>query len=280
MSAAGEAQAVPAADAGLRRLTGYLMKRAFAAIQSDLRQVLAPLGLTMTGFSALVVICDRPGISQTGLAAALAMERSNVAVLVEAIEAAGLIGRDEVPDNRRTNALRPTPAGRRLRDLAMAAVEAHEARQFAGLSAAERRALHAGLERLVPPGATGDGRGGGTAAWRDDGGRPAGEGGRRSRGAGEGPRDGRRRGQAASGAARGPGRRQHPAQLGLADGTGFAPDRRLAGPLGGRPRPTGCFWPNVRAAAGGRKPMPECASRSAPLPRHCWSAVWGRSGRC
>lgn len=130
-----------AGDAALRDLLGYRMKRAFAVIQADLAKVLAPYGLRMIPFSALVVIAREPGIGQGALAAALAMERSNLVAPLDALEGRGLIRRAAVPGDRRALALKPTPAGERLAAEALAAVRAHEARLFAGVAEADLAAL-------------------------------------------------------------------------------------------------------------------------------------------
>ncbi|MCR9150140.1 MAG: MarR family transcriptional regulator [Rhodobacteraceae bacterium] len=129
------------ADAGLRDLVGYRMKRAFAVIQADLSRVLEPFGLRMIPFSALVVIARQPGIGQGQLAAALAVERSNLVAPLDGLEARGLIRREAVPGDRRALALKPTPAGLTLAEAALAAVRAHEARLMAGVSEADVAAL-------------------------------------------------------------------------------------------------------------------------------------------
>jgi DNA-binding MarR family transcriptional regulator len=129
------------ADAGLRDLVGYRMKRAFAVIQADLSRVLEPFGLRMIPFSALVVIARQPGIGQGQLAAALAVERSNLVAPLDGLEARGLIRREAVPGDRRALALKPTRAGLTLAEAALAAVRAHEARLMAGVGEADVAAL-------------------------------------------------------------------------------------------------------------------------------------------
>jgi len=129
------------ADAVLRDLAGYRLKRAFAVIQADLQRVLAPFGLRMIPFSALLVIARNPGIGQGQLAAALAMERSNLVAPLDALARRDLIRREPVPDDRRALALMPTPAGTALADTAFEAVRAHEARLFADVSPDDLAAL-------------------------------------------------------------------------------------------------------------------------------------------
>lgn len=144
-------QATPqtAPDSPLDGLTGYLMKRAFSAVQDDLTRVLEPFGLRMLSFSALAVVADHPGISQSHLARALSVERSNMVLLLDGLEQAGLITRNAVPGNRRAHALRATAEGAELAVRALSAVRAHEARLFAPLSPAELASLHRSLSVIA-----------------------------------------------------------------------------------------------------------------------------------
>lgn len=129
----------------LKVYTGFLMKHAFNAIVGDLAQVLAPYGLRKLSFSALKVVVQYPGISQSQLAQALAMERSNIVSLLDGLEADGLLARTPVPTNRRAHALQPTARGMALAAEVSREVTAHEARLFAQLPpedlAATRRVL-------------------------------------------------------------------------------------------------------------------------------------------
>jgi DNA-binding MarR family transcriptional regulator len=136
-------------DGGLQQFTGYLMKRAFNIVQADLTRVLEPFGLRMLSFSTLIVVIEHPDITQTQLAQALSVERSNIVVLLDALEAAGLLSRNPVPHNRRAYALRATLAGQRLAERAQKAVAEHEARLFAVLSDAEHAALRRALGKLM-----------------------------------------------------------------------------------------------------------------------------------
>ena len=135
-------------DRSLRQLVGYTMKRATNVMMSDAARVLEPLGLRITTFSALSVICDTPDVTQSQLAASLNMERSNTVLIIDALEEAGLIGRHRVLTDRRSFALRATLAGTRRRRAAVAALEAHEDAMLAGLSAEERATLVALLRRI------------------------------------------------------------------------------------------------------------------------------------
>ena len=135
-------------DDTLRRFLGYHMKRAFNVVQADLTATLKPFDLRMLTYTALVLICDNPGLSQAQLAAAMDIERPNLVVIIDELERRELINRTRLPSDRRTYALIPTLAGRRLCDKAVAAVEAHEARLFAGLDEESRATVVALLSKV------------------------------------------------------------------------------------------------------------------------------------
>lgn len=132
MSAAKPVLVPPAdaevSDAALERFLGYRMKRAFNVIQSDLAETLKPFDLRMISYTALVLIMDNPGLSQSQLAAVMDIERPNLVVIVDELERRDLITRDRLETDRRTYALNVTLAGRQLCEKAMKAAERHEER--------------------------------------------------------------------------------------------------------------------------------------------------------
>ncbi len=128
-------------DMLLRQFVGYNMKCAYLHIQSNMTEVLAPLGLRIGTFSALAVVLSSPGISQSRLSRMLDMKRSRVVLVVDELEHAGLVQRTPVPHDRRAHALRATPAGKRLWKRAERVVSEQEALLFAGLDADQFRGL-------------------------------------------------------------------------------------------------------------------------------------------
>jgi len=136
------------ADAVLRELLGYHIKRAQSAIQADLNAALKPLDLRMLTFSALAVVASSPGLRQAQLADALSIERPNLVVILDELERRGLILRDRVPTDRRAYALKATLEGRRLFEAAQAAVRAHEAALFTGISPEDQVRLREMMQRI------------------------------------------------------------------------------------------------------------------------------------
>lgn len=143
-------------DATLRGFVGYGMKRAFAAIQQDVNACLAPLGLRMLTFSALVVVRDNPGLRQTRLAEILMIERPNLVLILDELEGADLLTRTRARDDRRAFELKVTLKGRRLCERAVAAVAEHDSRMTQGLDGPTRAALMEALRRIETNGRSGD----------------------------------------------------------------------------------------------------------------------------
>lgn len=135
-------------DAILREFIGYRMKRVYIALQGELLKTLGEFELRLSTFSALMLIVDRPDMTQSQLAQALSIERSGVVLIVDELEGRELISRNKVPTDRRTYALRATLAGVRLREKAMKAVAESEERTLSALSPAERAQLFDLLTRV------------------------------------------------------------------------------------------------------------------------------------
>ncbi len=125
-------------DSRLTDFIGYGMKRALSIVQADLSRVLSEFGLRAVSFSALSIIVAQPGLTQTQLAEALQIERSNLVTLIDELAGRGLILRASVAQDRRRHALMPTAAGKKLAVAAREAVEAHERALFSCLTTQEQ----------------------------------------------------------------------------------------------------------------------------------------------
>lgn len=132
----------------LEAILGYRMKRAYMRIHRDLKPVLDEFQLTQRNFSVLSVVIGNPGISQSGISRALAIERSGTVVIVDDLENRDLITREHVPGDRRAYALHPTEAGHAFYIRARDAIAAAERAITSGLSDAEERQLAALLSTI------------------------------------------------------------------------------------------------------------------------------------
>lgn len=128
-------------DSTLEAHMGYNLKRAFNVIQSDLTHALKPLGLRMLTYTALVLIVDNPGLRQSQLAEVMDVERPNLVVIIDDLEARGLITRDRVPTDRRAYALVATTKGQDLCRQANKAIHDLEERLLSGVSVEDRRRI-------------------------------------------------------------------------------------------------------------------------------------------
>lgn len=142
------------ADGHLAGYIGYGMKRALSIVQADLSRVLAQYELRAVSFSALSIIVGEPGLTQTQLADALQIERSNLVTIIDELAGRGLIIRAPVAHDRRRHALMPTATGRKLAEAAQHSVAQHERAVFACLTATERSELHRILHKFRASAAT------------------------------------------------------------------------------------------------------------------------------
>jgi DNA-binding MarR family transcriptional regulator len=128
-------------DDTLQGFIGYQLKRAFNVLQADLSRTLKPHGLRMLTYTALILIADNPGLSQSQLAAAMDVERPNLVVILDELEQRELILREKVPTDRRIYALKVTLKGRLLYDKATTDVKAHETSMLSGMDAQTRQTV-------------------------------------------------------------------------------------------------------------------------------------------
>jgi DNA-binding MarR family transcriptional regulator len=128
---------------------GYHLRRLSVAVMSDLTAALAPLGLKPAEASILYLLKSQPGLTQSEIGKLLGIQRANMAPLIAGLMRRGLVERRSV--DGRSQALKLTPAGEKLRAAAWAANAAHESRIFAPLTAPARENLITQLRTLWQP---------------------------------------------------------------------------------------------------------------------------------
>ena len=119
------------------------------------KAVFAEHGLRRTTFSCLSLIIDNPGLKQSQMAEALAIERPNLVLIVEDLTSAGLVSKEVSPTDRRAYALNATAKGKVLFERALADVQALDARMTEGMSEGrigEAQAALAVIERNASKG--------------------------------------------------------------------------------------------------------------------------------
>lgn len=130
----------------LEGFLGYQIRRASAAILADLAQSLQGLDLKITEASILMLIGERPDITQSELGRLLGIKRANMAPLTAGLTEAGLIER--IAADGRSQGLRLSEAGHAVAIDVEARIIDHETRVLPWLSDDERRALIATMMRV------------------------------------------------------------------------------------------------------------------------------------
>jgi DNA-binding MarR family transcriptional regulator len=127
-------------DAGIDLETslGYLLKEASSALRSAMEEVLRPLGMTVTHYSCLELLAQRPGLSNSELARGTFVTRQSMNVLLQALERDGSVSRPAEAPVGKVLPARLTPRGRRSLATASAAVRSVELRMLAGMTANEQ----------------------------------------------------------------------------------------------------------------------------------------------
>ena len=117
---------------------GVLLHGVAKAWREELDRRLRPLGLTRVQWQALLLLARAPaGLTQREIAEALDIGAPATVALVDRMERDGLVARSPVPGDRRRNAVRATPASRRLLTRIEAAAGTLRREVLAGLSASE-----------------------------------------------------------------------------------------------------------------------------------------------
>jgi DNA-binding MarR family transcriptional regulator len=105
--------------------------------------------MTITHYSCLELLAQRPGLSNSDLARGAFVTRQSMNVLLQALERAGEVTRPEVAPAGRVLPVTLTDTGRAALAQASAAVRAVELRMLAQLSDAEQLAARRLLVSLV-----------------------------------------------------------------------------------------------------------------------------------
>lgn len=117
---------------------GYLLKEASSALRAAMEEALRPFEMSVTQYSCLELLAQRPGLSNSELARGAFVTRQSMNVLLQALEREGYVSRpDEAPVGKVLPA-RLTPKGRRSLAQATAAVRSVEVRMLAGMTGREQ----------------------------------------------------------------------------------------------------------------------------------------------
>ncbi|MBT1634616.1 MarR family winged helix-turn-helix transcriptional regulator [Clavibacter michiganensis] len=138
---------------------GYLLKETATALRLAMEEVLRPLGMTVTHYSCLEILAQRPGSSNSDLARGAFVTRQSMNVLLQSLERDGSVTRPPEGAVGRAIPARLTAKGRRDLAAASAAVRSVERRMLGGMTEAEQRTARR-LLRSMAGALRGDGEAG------------------------------------------------------------------------------------------------------------------------
>ena len=128
---------------------GYLLKEASSALRAAMEAVLRPLGMTVTHYSCLELLAQRPGLSNSELARGAFVTRQSMNVLLQALERDGYVTRPAQAPVGKVLPTRLTPRGRRSLEKATVAVRSVEIRMLSGMTQDEQSSAFRILQSMI-----------------------------------------------------------------------------------------------------------------------------------
>jgi DNA-binding MarR family transcriptional regulator len=128
---------------------GYLLKQASSALRAAMEAALGPLGMTVTHYSCLELLSQRPGLSSSELARGAFVTRQAMNVLLQSLEQDGEVTRPASAPVGKALPAQLTAHGRRRLAKASAAVRSVEVRMLSGMSGAEQASALQALRSMV-----------------------------------------------------------------------------------------------------------------------------------
>jgi DNA-binding MarR family transcriptional regulator len=133
----------------VRRNPMALARRLFQICTTATAEALDGFDLTPLQYAVIAYVQVEPDLDQSGLAARLGIDRNNASLLVEQLEAKGLLSRRVNGADRRARLLRLTPRGEKLRARVQPVTHAGQQRLLSVLEPAERELLLDMLVRVI-----------------------------------------------------------------------------------------------------------------------------------
>jgi DNA-binding MarR family transcriptional regulator len=133
----------------VRRVVAPLTRSLHQICTSIIAEALAEAELVQLEYALMVFVNDAPGISQLTLSEAMGVDRNNVGLIAEKLEARGLLRRSVNGDDRRARQVYLTRKGERLWRQCQPAVFVANQRVLAPLNASEKKLFVDMLVRLV-----------------------------------------------------------------------------------------------------------------------------------
>lgn len=128
---------------------GYLLKEASSALRVAMEDVLRPLGMTITHYSCLELLAQRPGLTNSQLARGAFVTRQSMNVLLQSLERDGYVTRPSAPATGKALPARLTPRGHRSLEAATRAVRTVETRMLRALAPSDQAEAFRLLQSMV-----------------------------------------------------------------------------------------------------------------------------------
>lgn len=133
----------------LKTSLGYLLKEASSALRAAMEAELRPLGMTVTHYSCLELLSQRPGLSNSELARGAFVTRQSMNVLLRNLERDGYVVRPAEAPVGKVLPTRLTELGRDSLKRATAAVRSVELRMLSELTEEERAAAFSIMQGMI-----------------------------------------------------------------------------------------------------------------------------------
>lgn len=127
----------------------FLVRHAWLSLRSVVADALVQHELSVAQFASLLMLEAAPGMSVADVARKVSTARQSANEMLGGLERAGLVERRPHPNDRRSQQIFLTDAGRERLDAALPTVKAVEARLSAGFTPADLAVVSAWLGRMA-----------------------------------------------------------------------------------------------------------------------------------
>jgi len=130
-------------------MSGYLIKRAQAAIHVCLEEIVSAHGLGIPQFVVLSFLAETPGLANADLARRAFVTPQSMNEVLKQLESTGLVERRQNPTNARILNAYLTHSGTKKRSAVSRQVQELEAQLLGGLTSDERQMLNRTLLTII-----------------------------------------------------------------------------------------------------------------------------------
>jgi DNA-binding MarR family transcriptional regulator len=130
-------------------MSGYLIKRAQAALHVCLEEIISPHGLGIPQYVVLSLLAETPGLANAELARRAFVTPQSMNEVLKQLESTGLVERRRNPANARILNAYLTRTGNRKWSAVSSQVRELEARLLSGLTTDERQTLNRSLLTII-----------------------------------------------------------------------------------------------------------------------------------